>query len=118
MKKSTLKYVAEFIADYIDAEGGEHEVSEEMVAARKELFAELNKGEEKAAANRTLYESAKAIVLAALTDTPATAAEIYEAVKNNLPNGFSRSKVQYGLTNYWKNDVVRHDGTPATYTAR
>lgn len=85
---------------------------------KAELEAELNKGAEKAAANRALYESAKAIILAALTDTPATAAEIYEAVKDSLPSGFSRSKVQYGLSNYWKNDVVRHDGTPATYTAR
>lgn len=118
MKKSTIKYVAEFLAEWIEGEGGDELVRNEMVNARDEMFAELNKGAEKAAANRALYDAAKDVVLANLSETPVTVAELYEQVKDELPNGFSRSKVQYGMLHYWNDEVVKYDSSPATYACK
>lgn len=118
MKKSTIKYVAEFLAEWIEGEGGDELVCNEMTNARDEMFAELNKGAEKAAANRALYDAAKEVVLAGLTDTPVTIAELFEAVADGLPEGFTRSKMQYAINNYWADEVVKHDGRPATYSRK
>ena len=85
---------------------------------RAELTAELNKGAEKAEANRKLYEQAKEIVLSELGDTPVTVAELYEAVEDKLPEGFSKAKVQYALGHYWESEVVKHEGKVNSYTIR
>ena len=85
---------------------------------KSEIETELAKGAEKAAANRALYDSAKEVVLAGLSETPATVSEIYEQIKEELPDGFSRSKVQYGLLNYWIDDITIVDGNPKTYARK
>ena len=74
---------------------------------KAELEAELNKGAEKAAANRELYERAKAIVLANMTDEEVTATELYESVKDALPEKFNRSKLSYGLNHYCSDAIDR-----------
>ena len=85
---------------------------------KAELEAELAKGEAKAQANRDAYSIAHDVVIAHMNDTPQTVAAIFEACKGELPNGFSKSKVQYGLTNYWNTEVIKHDNgkNPYTYT--
>lgn len=90
----------------------------EAEAVRSELKAELSKGAEKAQANRELYEQAKEIVLSELGDTPVTVAELYEAVEDKLPEGFTKAKVQYALGHYWDKDVVKHEGKVNSYTRR
>ena len=109
MKKSTMQSLVNYL-------NGAAVTNLDEIKA--ELEAELNKGAEKAAKNRAMYDAARAIVISGLTDTPVTVAELYEAIKDNLPEGFTRSKVQYGITNYWTDEVVKHEGHPATYTRK
>lgn len=90
----------------------------EAEEVRAELTAELNKGAEKAEANRKLYEQAKEIVLSELGDTPVTVAELYEAVEDKLPEGFTKAKVQYALGHYWESEVVKHEGKVNSYTIK
>ena len=110
MKKSSLQSLVSFI-DSVDA-------PQDVKDIRDEIVAELNKGAEKAQANRDLYEQAKGIVLKALSDTPATIAEIYAEVENELPEGFSKGKVQYAITRLWADEVVKHEGKTNTYTRK
>ena len=110
MKKFSLQSLVSFI-DSIDA-------PQDIKDIRNEIVAELNKGAEKAQANRDLYEQAKGIVLKALSDTPATIAEIYAEVENELPEGFSKGKVQYAITRLWADEVVKHEGKTNTYTKK
>ena len=107
MKKTTMSTILSLIAN-ID--------TPEAEAARAELTAELNKGAEKAEANRKLYEQAREIVLSELGETPVTVAELYEAVEDKLPEGFTKAKVQYALGHYWESDVVKHEGKVNSYT--
>ena len=108
MKKATMKT----LVDYIVTNG-----IEELYPVRDELYAELNRGAEKADANRKLYDSAREIVLDVIPKTtPVTVAEIFEAVENKLPSGFTKAKVQYALGHYWDKDVVKHEGKVNSYT--
>ena len=107
MKKNTMNTILSLI-ETID--------TPEAEAVREELKAELNKGAEKAEANRKLYEAAKEIVLSELGSTPVTVAELYEAVEDKLPEGFTRAKVQYALNHYWETDVVKHEGKVNAYS--
>ena len=107
MKKTTMQT----IVNYIDTNG-----ISELAEVRNELAAELNRGAEKAQANRELYEQAKEIVLSELGDTPVTVAELFEAVEDKLPEGFTKAKVQYALGHYWESEVVKHEGKVNSYT--
>lgn len=107
MKKSTLKSLVSYLNG---------EVITNLDEIKAELEAELAKNAEKAEANRKVYEEAREIVLSELGDTPATASELYEAVADKLPEGFTKAKVQYALTHYWEAYVVKHEGKVNTYT--
>lgn len=78
---------------------------------------ELNRGADVKAATMAMYDEARDAVLGVLRGTysPVTATEIYEACKDNLPEGFTRAKVTYGLTHYWSDSVVKIDGKVNTY---
>lgn len=110
MKKATMNTILSLIATIDTPEAEE---------VRAELTAELNKGAEKAQANRELYEQAHEVVLNVLDEkTPATVAEIFEACAPDLPAGFTKAKVQYALSHYWEADVVKHEGKVNSYTRR
>ena len=96
MKKSTLKSICEYIKNVPD-------LSEEYA----ELAAELQKDIDKAEANRTLYEAAHDVVIPALDDCLITCADLYVKIANDLPEGFTKSKLQYALSHYWTEDVVK-----------
>lgn len=98
MKKATLKNLVAYL-------NGETVTNIDEIKA--ELEAELTKGEAKAQANRDLYASAHDAVMDAITNEPQTIAEIYEACKDELPEGFSKSKVQYAILNYWNAEVSK-----------
>ena len=107
MKKATMNTILSLIAN-ID--------SPEAQEVRDELNAELSKDKARKDANIALYDEAKPIVLSELGDTPATVGELYEAIKDKLPEGFTKAKVQYALTHYWTEDVVKHEGKVNSYT--
>ena len=79
------------------------------------LEAELAKGEAKAQANRELYATAHDVVIGALTDKPVTLAELWETVKDAVPEGMSKSKVQYALRELWAAEVVKIEGKVNEY---
>ena len=110
MKKNTMNTILSLIAN-IDTPEAEQ--------VRSELKAELSKGAEKAQANRELYDAAWDAVYSVLdVEYPATVAEIYEAVEDSLPEGFTKAKVQYALGHYWTENVVKHEGKVNSYTRR
>ena len=87
----------------------------ELAAEYAELKAELDKNEAKAQANRELYAAAHDVVIGALTDKPVTLAELWEAVKGTVPEGMSKSKVQYALRELWPAEVVKIEGKVNEY---
>ena len=111
MKKVSLQSLVSFI-DSMNAQGS---APQEIVDIRDEIVAELNKGAEKAQANRDLYAQAKEVIMSALSDTPATIAEIYAEVKDKLPEGFSKGKVQYAITRLWADEVTKVEGKTNGY---
>lgn len=111
MKKATMKSIVSFIDTLSD-------VPAEMVEARAELVAELSKGEAKAQANRDLYETAKPVILGALSETPVTISELYDEIADALPEGFTKSKVQYAITRMWADEVAKVEGKVNGYTRK
>lgn len=79
----------------------------EIAEVRDELTAELTRNAEKAQANRDMYSAAHDVVIAHMSAAPQTVAEIFEACEDELPEGFSKGKVQYALLNYWNSEVVK-----------
>lgn len=79
----------------------------ELATVKEEILAQYAKNEEKAQANRDLYTQAHDIVMRVVDATPRTVAEIYEACADELPEGFSKSKVQYAIRALWGNEVVK-----------
>ena len=90
----------------------------EAEAIRNALNAELAKGAEKAQANRDLYATAHDVVISALSETPVTIAELYEEIADNLPEGFSKGKVQYAITRLWADEVTKVEGKVNSYTRK
>lgn len=105
MKRTTIATIANYIKDV-----------PELAAEYAEVRAELDKNEAKAAANRELYDLMRDVVMSYLGDTPMTVAEIFTACKADLPEGATKNKIQYALSNYWTDEVVKDDnGKVNTY---
>jgi len=83
-----------------------------------ELAKEISKGEEQKAKNASTYEEAKPIVLGALSETPVTIGELYDEIANELPEGFTKGKVQYAITRLWSDEVVKTEGKVNTYSRK
>lgn len=82
--------------------------------AMAELEKEINRGVAEKAAKVALYDAAKVVVLSVLKN-PMTVADAYEACKDELPRGFTKAQMQYGLTHYWAKDVVKTVGKVNEY---
>ena len=108
MKKATMQTIVNYIND---------NAIEALFEVRDELTAELNKGAEEKAKNAELYEQAKAVVMDELgmTDKAVTISELFDAVEANLPDGFTKGKLQYAVTRLWKDEIVRIEGKVNTY---
>lgn len=106
MKKASLQSLVNYL-------NGETVTNLDEIKA--EIEAELAKGEAKAQANRDLYAEAKDIVLGALTDTPVTIGELYTEIATELPEGFSKGKVQYAITRLWADEVTKVEGKTNGY---
>ena len=113
MKKSTMQTLVAFLA-------AQHSLPSDVADAADEIKAELNRNAEKAAANRELYESAKSVIFEGfrIAGTPITIAELYEEIKGELPQGFSKSKVQYAVTRLWSDEIAKTEGKTNTYTVK
>ena len=107
MKKATLTTIYETLKtmDY----------DPEILA---EVETELNRGAEKAQANKEMYDAAKPVVFAALSDTPVTISELYAEVEDNLPDGMTKGKLQYAITRLWKDEVGKVEGKVNSYTRK
>ena len=110
MKKATMNTIVNYIND---------NAIEALYEVRDELVAELNKGAEEKARNAELYESAKAVVMDELSvaTEAVTISELYEAVADKLPEGFTKGKLQYAVTRLWVADgsIVKVEGKVNTY---
>lgn len=111
MKKSTM--IA--LVNYLNGA-----TIDNLAEIKSELEAELNRNAEKAAANRELYESAKSVIFEGfrVAGAPVTIAELYEEIKDELPSGFSKSKVQYAVTRLWSDEIIKTEGKTNTYTVK
>ena len=108
MKKATMNTIVNYIND---------NAVEALYEVRDELITELNKGAEEKARNAELYDSAKEVVMGELSmaSEAVTLGELYDAVADNLPEGFTKGKLQYAVTRLWKDEIVRIEGKVNTY---
>ena len=93
----------------------------DITEARDYINAEFEKQANVSQAKADAYEAARSVVLSAIKDEAHTAKEIFEAVNDSLPEGFTAAKVQYGLLHYWADEVEKIPGegkAPNTYKAR
>ena len=105
MKKNTMTTIASYIKNV-----------PELANEYAELQAELDKNAAKAQANRDLYATAHDVVMAHLGSTPMTVTDLFAACESELPENFSKSKVQYALLNYWSDEVVKHENGKKAFT--
>lgn len=100
------------IVNYIE----ENEV-EELFGVRDELNAELNKDAKQKAQNAAAYDAAKVVVMEELgtTEQGVTIGELFDAIADKLPEGFTKGKLQYAMTRLWKGELVRIEGKVNTY---
>lgn len=90
--------------------------SDEMVAELKdEISKELNKGQAQKDKNAEAYESIHSLIVDTLSDTPVTCGEVWESIKDDVPDGITKGKVQYALTHLWQDEIVKIEGKPNTY---
>ena len=109
MTKNTMNTILSLIAT-ID--------TPEAEAVRNELTAELNKGAERKAQTAELYESVKPIVFGALSETPVTIGELFTEIEDALPEGFTKSKLQYAVTRLWKDELTKVEGKVNSYAIK
>ena len=111
MKKASLQSLDNFL-------NGETVTNLDEIKA--EIVAELAKGAEKAQANHDLYAQAHDIVMNGLrmATAPVTIGELYESIANELPDGFSKGKVQYAITRLWADEVVKTEGKVNSYSVK
>ena len=96
------------------------ETVDNIAEIKEALEAELNRGAEKAQKNRELYESAKEVIFEGMrvAGTPVTIAELYEEIKDELPEGFGKSKVQYAVTRLWSDEITKTEGKVNSYSIK
>ena len=109
MKKATLSAIYSALLD------SGYESTDPIM---EEISKELNRGEAEKARNAELYEQAKPFVLGVLSDTPVTISEIYDEIANDLPEGFTKGKVQYAITRLWADEVTKVEGKVNSYVRK
>ena len=108
MKKSTL----EAICNYLNGDN-----SVDLSVLREEINAEYDRLTAKARANASAYEVAHDVVFACTAwDKPMTVKEIFALVENDVPDGFTASKMQYAFLHYWADEIVKHDNGKNAFT--
>ena len=62
-----------------------------------------------------MYAAAHDVVIGALSNKPVTLAELWETVKDTVPEGMTKSKVQYALRELWAAEVIKIEGKVNEY---
>ena len=106
MKKATLSAVYTALLD------SGYESTDPIM---QELDTELHRGDARKEANAKAYDALHDVVIDNLSDTPCTSAELWEAIKDDVPEGTTKNKVQYALAHLWQDEIVKIDGKPNTY---
>ena len=85
-----------------------------------ELKKELEKGAAEKAAKIAEYEAAWPAVMDAMATIgkAATVADIFNEAEANLPEGFTKSRVSYGMTHNWADRVIKTEGKVNLYSPR
>ena len=106
MKKATLQEIHDLLVHW-------DECPERLI---EEISAELNKGAAEKAARAEAYEGIHDLIIGALSDAPATCADVFEQIKDELTaKGMTRYNVQHALNNLWQDEIVKIPGKPNTY---
>ena len=79
------------------------------------MKSKLGRADARKAVTAKGYDEAHDAIVGALGDTPVTCGELYDAIKKDLPEGFTKGKVQYALTHLWETEIVKIAGSPNTY---
>ena len=111
MKKTTMNAIVAFI-DAMDAQGS---ATQEVMDARAEIIAELTKGEAQKVKNAEAYDALHDVIVGNLSNTPVTCGELWDAIKDDVPEGTTKGKVQYALTHLWQDEIVKIEGKPNSY---
>ena len=106
MKKTSLQSLVSYLNG---------ETVDNIAEIKAEIEAELAKGDARKAKTAQGYDEAHDVIVNALGDTPVTCGELYDAIKDELPEGFGKGKVQWALTNLWGDEIVKIEGKPNTY---
>ena len=108
MKKSTLESLYTYFV--------KHDDTVDLSVLTDEIRSEWERMQEKANANRSIYESAKEVAFSILCDKPMTVKEIYAAGEGQWPDGFTAAKVQYAVLHYWNDEIIKHDNGKSAFT--
>ena len=80
-----------------------------------ELMKEINKGADAKAKNAEAYEALHDVIVGNLNGAPCTVAELWDVIKEDVPEGTTKGKVQYALTHLWQDEIVKVEGKPNGY---
>ena len=105
MKKITMTAIYDALVNY----GYDNE------EVLNELKKDINKGEEAKAKTAAAYDAIHDIIIDNLDFAPMTCADLFEKIKDELPEGNTKGKVQYALTHLWQNEIVKIEGKPNSY---
>jgi len=108
MKKNTITALYTYFV--------KNDTTVDLSAVIEDIRAEYEKSAEKINAKMDAYERAKPIVLSAITGTALTVKDIFTTCENDLPEGFTASKIQYALLHYWANEVNKIDNGKGPFT--
>ena len=77
----------------------------------------MNRGAEAKAGKTATYDAIREVVFQHLGSAPMTLADLYEACKEELPKDTKKGQLQYGILNYWKDEIVKIErpGAPNEY---
>ena len=111
MTKNTLTAIVSALTN-IEFEGKD--------AIMAELAKELNRGSAEKAERAAAYETAWPVVEEAMKaiGSAATVADIFNECEKNLADGFTKSRISYGMTHYWTDRVVKTEGKVNTYALK
>ena len=118
MKKATMNAIVNYLTENLPyADENEKDFLQTTI---DELTAELNKGAEKAQANRDLYDKAHDVVIKAMSKltAPAPISEIFAEVESALPEGMTKGKFQYAVTRLWTDEIVKTEGKVNAYSLK
>ena len=112
MKKSTLENLRAYLNGNTNID---------VATLREEVNAEYSRITAKSRANADLYDAAHdALMSSDKWDKPMTAKEIAEVCADELPEGFTASKIQYAFRALWSDEIEKHENgkNPLTYSKK